>query len=227
MKNNIFYLSINSTSLAHYISKALILPSRFYKNRPSDIQTLPNDYLILSKIKFINNSNCSIELVLNDIELNAIKETENENIFLYKSPLPISRIIKIYFKDEQQKLITVDNIQQGIGFIPDSLILIINEKNYAYTSKLMKEFKYNNELEEKIKTYNQVLGGIAFTRYTLDGKYSKTFILLFHFSINSLKKNLKLMEMKFIQNMMEHLHIKVNFGVHYLLYYTKNITKRC
>ena len=59
MNKYIYYLSIKSTSLAHYFGKALILPSRFYKNR----QSIEDDYLVLSKNKFLNNSNCSIKLV--------------------------------------------------------------------------------------------------------------------------------------------------------------------
>jgi len=191
MKKNTFYLSINTTSLAHYISKALILPSRMYKNRPSDIQTLSNDYLILSKKKFINSSNCSIEIVLDSVELDAIESTEDENIFFYKHPIPLSRIIKVHFQDEEQKLITVYNIEEGTGYIPDFLVAISDEKSYEYTSVPMKEFNYSNEIEEKIKTYNQVLGGVAFTRYNLDGEYSKNFLSLISLFNQFIKQKLE------------------------------------
>jgi len=77
MNQDIYYLSINSTSLAHYIGKAIILPSRFYDNRPSDVQSMQNDYLILSKDKFLNASNCSIELILNEEESHFLTGSKN------------------------------------------------------------------------------------------------------------------------------------------------------
>jgi len=182
---NQYYLSINSTSLAHYIGKALILPSRFYDNRPSDVQNIQSDYLILSKNKFLNNSNCSIELILNDEELKNLTETKEKNIFLYSRPIPISRIKKIYFIDETQKLKTIDAINDGAAFVPDKLLEIVKEENdkIEFTVNNDEGYKYPDELNAKITKYNQVLGGIAFARYTIEGKYSENyFSILSHFN---------------------------------------------
>jgi len=116
---NRYYLSIKSTSLAHYIGKGLILPSRFYKNRPVDIQTIEEDYLILSKNRFLNDSNSSIEIVLNSEEIKNIEDITG--IFLYPNPIPISRIVKIYFTDEAQKQKTIFNINMGTGHIVEPI----------------------------------------------------------------------------------------------------------
>lgn len=187
MTQDIYYLSINSTSLAHYIGKAIIVPSRFYDNRPSDVQSMQGDYLILSKDKFLNASNCSIELILNEEELINFQDIE-KNIFLYSKPIPISRIRKIYFIDEIQKLKTIDSINRGAAFLPGKLIEIVEEASKNIDIKVNNEFKYSAELESKIKTYNHILGGIAFVRFNDEGSYSSNhFSILSHF--NQLIKN--------------------------------------
>lgn len=188
MNQNVYYLSINSTSLAHYMGKGIILPSRFYDNRPSDVQSMQNDYLLLSKDKFLNTSNCSIKLILNEEELATLKGIEEKNIFLYSKPIPISRIQKIYFIDEIQKLKTIDSINRGTAFLPEKLIEIVEEKSNNIDIKANNEFKYSAELESKIKTYNHILGGVSFVRFNDEDSYdSNYFSILAHF--NQLIKN--------------------------------------
>jgi hypothetical protein len=183
-------MSIQSTSLAHYFGKALILPSRFYKNRPSDIQNINSDCLVLSKKKFLNDSNCSIELILDNEEVNYLTKLENNNTFLYSKPIPISRVKKVYFINEVQKLKTIDNINKGIGFISAKIIEVIGEDSININTSNNYNNKYSSELESKIKTYNNILGGLSFVRYTLDGEYTKNyFSILSHFNGSIEKKN--------------------------------------
>jgi len=183
MNENIYYIPIQSTSLAHYFGKALILPTRFYKKRPSDIQNINSDYLVLSKKKFLNNSNCSIELVLDEEEVNYLSKIKDDNTFLYSKPIPISRIKQVYFRDEIQKLKTIDNINRGTAFIPTTLTKVIEEENINIDIIVRDTFNYSSELESKIKTYNHILGGLTFVKYTLEGKYSENyFSILSHFN---------------------------------------------
>ena len=175
MNENIYYLSIQSTSLAHYFGKALILPSRFYKKRPSDIQNINSDYLVLSKKKFLNDSNCSIELILENKEVNYLTELEDNNTFLYSKPIAISRVKKVYFIDKTQKLKTIDNINKGLGFISEKFIEVIEEDSINVNTSNDDNNKYSSELESKIKTYNHVLGGLAFVRHTLNGEYTENY----------------------------------------------------
>ncbi|RLA78983.1 MAG: hypothetical protein DRG78_13860 [Epsilonproteobacteria bacterium] len=181
MNYKIYYLPINSTSLSHYISKAIMLPSRFYTNRPLDIQSEIGDYILLSNKKIINNTDCSIEVVINNEEnKNYIEATDDPNIFIYKRPIPISRIKSLSFIDELQKTITLSQINRGAGFIPEILAnIIVKENNDSIDiSKVIniKNFKYNAELETEIKTYNQILGGIAFMRFSIfNNEYSSNY----------------------------------------------------
>jgi len=148
---------------------------------------MESDYLVLSKNKFLNESNCSIALIINDEEINNLIKTKDENIFLYKKPLPISRIKKIYFTDNAQKVKTINNINRGVGFISEKLIEIVSKDYYKLDIGLLNIEKYNDnyspEIENKIKTYNNVLGGLAFVRYDLEGKYFKNYLsILTHFN---------------------------------------------
>jgi hypothetical protein len=189
MNEEKYYISIKSTSLAHYFGNALILPSRFYKNKPSDIQNTNSDYLILSKDKFLNESNCSIEIILNKKEVNSFLEKRENNIFFYKQPIPISRINKIFFLTEEQKIKTVNNINRGTAFIPKGLIEIKNEENIILNISDINDYIYSKELEKNIKTYNQLLGGLAFVRYKLDDKNSDNyFSILYYFNDYIAKK---------------------------------------
>jgi len=183
MNENIYYLSIQSTSLAHYLGRGLILPSKFYTNRPTDIQNIQSDYLIFSKKKFLNDSNCSIEIILENTEIKKIVSIGDTSIFLYPEPIPISRIKKVYFIDKIQKLKTIDAINRGAGFISENFIDIVDKEVYKVDIFHKQDYKYSTELEEKIKTYNHVLGGLAFTQYTLKGEYFENyFSILAHFN---------------------------------------------
>ena len=190
MNKYIYYLSIKSTSLAHYFGKALILPSRFYKNRPLDIQSIEDDYLVLSKNKFLNNSNCSIKLVLKKEEVNSLIEIEDTNLFLYSKPIPISRIKQVYFIDEIQKLKTVDNINRGTAFISTTLSKVIEEESISRDIIVKDMFKYSPELESKIKTYNHILGGLAFVKYTLEGEYSENYFSILSYFNNFIQNKI-------------------------------------
>ncbi len=57
---NSFYIPINSGSLAHYFSKAIILPTKYFTNKPDDIQNHFADSLLLSETNGCKNSDCSI-----------------------------------------------------------------------------------------------------------------------------------------------------------------------
>jgi len=172
--HNKYYLSINTTSLSYYISKAIILPSRFYNNRPDDIQNIFKDYLFLSNFPFINDSNCSIELVLTEEEITNLKKINN-NIFLFGKPLPISRIKQICFFSDDQKILTIAKINDGAGFINENIVKILKKTDKTVLKIAIPEiesFSYSDEMESRIKDFDQKLGGLAFVRFNIKNKYN-------------------------------------------------------
>ncbi len=163
----IFHIPINSGSLAHYFSKALILPSKYLPNKPEDIQNKLEHSILLSKSKWVKNSDCSIEIVLTTDEE---KETVNltNNFLQLNIPLPISRIKKVYFLDEKQMETTVWNINNGAAFIPQYIISLANKASveFADDNFVSKETSSNTngEIEKKINRFDTALGGFAFMK---------------------------------------------------------------
>ena len=181
--NNIYYLSIKKTSLSHYIKKAIILPSRFYDNRGVDIQSKFGDYLFLSRTPYVEDSNCSIELVLTKNEIDNLKKIDSD-IFLFDKPIPISRIKHIYFCTDEEKKLPLGNIHHGVGYVNNNIIKIV-EKTDECISKItipkIEDFKYLEDLESKIKEFDQKLGGIAFVRFNTHSKYSENYFSILSF----------------------------------------------
>jgi hypothetical protein len=161
MKNETFYIPIKSANLAHYFVKGCICPTMYIHNRIDDIQSSFNSHLLLSTKKFIDNTNCCLEIVLDEKAENAKQIADN--FYLLDYVLPISRIKNIIFNDEQQKTNTVFNITSGAGFLPLNLIKVEIQTNIISSRELevIKIEKSQNNWETKLNKFNRVLGGFA------------------------------------------------------------------
>jgi len=162
----IFFIPINSGNLAHYLSKALILPAKYFSNRLEDIQSKLEYSILLSKNKWVKNSDCSIEIILTETELKELKNI-SDNFSKLDIPLPISRIKKVFFLDNKQKETTVWNINNGAAFIPEHLISI-EKDSVEFTNNDFRLNEISNisniEIESKINRFNTALGGFAFMK---------------------------------------------------------------
>lgn len=161
MKNNTYYLPIKSANLAHYFAKGCVCPTKYIENRNEDIQNTFINFLLLSNNKFTENTNCSLEIVLNDKEENVNKITDN--FFLLDLPLPISRVKKILFKEEEQKTNTTFNITSGAAFLPNNLIEVDSHSPNSNSSELdIKQiFQSNKNWNSEIDFFNRLMGGFA------------------------------------------------------------------
>jgi len=168
---NTYFIPIQSSCLAHYFSKAIILPSKFFENRPDDVQSKFRDSILLSKLKWVKNSDCSIEIILTQTEIKELFEL-TENFYQYNRPIPISRVKQIHFLSGEQKEVTIWNINDGAAFIPEKLIVVEQNDNINFVSdeglkeNLAKEI--DNLIEKKTKQFDTILGGFAFMK--LGGK---------------------------------------------------------
>ncbi len=177
---NLLFLPINSGSLAHYFSKAIILPAKYFKNKPEDIQSRFGDSLLFSKSKWVKNSDCSIEVILTNTEVENLKKV-SDNFLLYNNPIPVSRIKSVCFLDSKQKETIIWNINNGAAFIPESIVCVEKNRNEDLISddeiENLNEYKTTSEFLDKIKRFDIILGGFAFMR--LGGKsfmnYSKNY----------------------------------------------------
>ena len=168
---NSFYIPINSGSLAHYFSKAIILPAKYFTNKPEDIQNRFADSLLLSESKWVRNCDCSIEIVLTDAEAKELAKV-SDRFYLYNTPIPISRVKSVVFLDAKQKETTIWNINSGAAFVPDGIVSVEKNRCIDILSdaeiEAGNDFKSTAEVSDKIKRFDIILGGFAFMR--LGGK---------------------------------------------------------
>lgn len=147
-------------NLAHYLGSGIIVPSIYIENKNTDIQDRFTNYLLLSRAKFTNETNCSIEIVLNYNDEVPVKISEN--FFLFQAPLPISRIKSIHFKNEEQKISTNFNISAGTAFIPESLLKVSKEEDIKTIELEGIEYKQlEKNWTEYLRKYDQILGGFS------------------------------------------------------------------
>jgi len=155
-----YYIPIDSTTLAHYFNCGLILPSKYINNKPNDsIQDIDDNYIFSSKKRWVNSVDCSLEIALSESQKNDF----NGDTFFFEEPIPISRVKKIYFKDENIRIKTISNITQATAYIPDGLI----EIDGSVSPTLMGNYDKNilgtpkQEYYLNIKLFYQRLGSLS------------------------------------------------------------------
>lgn len=147
-------------NLAHYLGSGIIMPSIYIENKNDGIQDRFKNCLLLSSSKFTKDTNCAIEIILNNND--EAPKRISEHFYLFDMPLPISRIKNIYFTNEEQKIRTAQNISYGDAFIPESLLRVSLEESIE-TKELdnIENKSSEKNWSEYLKKYDQVLGGFS------------------------------------------------------------------
>ncbi len=157
------YIPIASNNLSHYFVGGIIIPVKYIENRNPDIQDYKKDSILLSRYKYTANSNCAIEVIINDNE--ELLEKISDNYFLLNTPLPISRIKSIFFQKNEQKVQTLFNIQSGIAFLPSNLVHLSDESEMPYSEIEGYKSKINTvEFDPQIKLFDKLMGGLSVMR---------------------------------------------------------------
>lgn len=161
MESNKYYLPLESKNLAHYLVKACLCPVSYISNRNEDIQNLFPNYILLSNEKFVQDTNCSLEIILNSGEEEVIKISES--FFLFEKPLPITRIKKVFFRSHLQKTQTGFDINSGAAFLPEKLTEVDETTESINTYQLKNATKtFNNyNWSDKLDLFNRILGGFS------------------------------------------------------------------
>tara|TARA_R100001198_G_C5230551_1_gene209899 strand:- start:679 stop:2217 length:1539 start_codon:yes stop_codon:yes gene_type:complete len=139
------------------------------QNRESDIQNIYDSYVLLSDKKWNTNSDCSIEIVLNEQEIAKLQQIQN-NYFLSLDCYPISRTQKIIFNNKEKGETVIWNINSGAAFIPKWAIYYedkIDNETIELTEKIEVKEDNNKDIEKSIKSFNRLMGGFAFMRVSL------------------------------------------------------------
>ena len=155
-----YYLPINSSSLAHYFVCACIKPAKYFENKPQDIQDRFRNALLISSELGTNDTDCCLELVFTKDEEDSLIPCGKE-FYLFSTPLPISRVRTIYFRDNRQLELTLSNINMSAAFIPHRLAKVErfsnSEFDVAHLDDKLGFIDYTNQ----ITLFDRLLGSLA------------------------------------------------------------------
>jgi len=167
-----YFLPISRTTLAHYFGCALIKPSKYFDNKPSDdLQDIYDNFLLLTKNIDSSKSDCCLEIILTDNECNDLIPIYNKEWFLFEKALPISRIKKIHFTNKDEMNNTITNIDMSTAYIPKNLI---DDKRPQSDDNPIVEFQKPEDckgldLTKQISQYDRYLGGLALLKIPREG----------------------------------------------------------
>lgn len=155
-----YYLPINSTSLAHYFVCACVKPAKYFENKPQDIQDRFRNALLLSAGLGTNDTDCCIELVLTNDEERDLVPCGRE-FFLFHTPLPISRVKAIHFRDPRQLEQTLSNINMSAAFIPHSLAKVSKFSNAGIDVVNVADKPAVKDYSDQLEMFDRILGALA------------------------------------------------------------------
>lgn len=161
MNNKTYFLPIKSENLAFYFAKGCICPTKYLQNRNTDIQNRFDNQILLSNSMFTNETNCSLEIILNEKTEKAIQISDS--FFILEIPIPISRVKKIIFKEEQQKINTVYDIQKSTAFLPKNLIEVEPNSKVTNTEELtsVNIQNHSKDCSKELEHFDRLMGGFA------------------------------------------------------------------
>lgn len=159
-----YYLPIKSDSLAHYFGSACIMPSKYFQNKPVDLQNNFEEYLLLTTHTGTKETDCSLELILTKTEIDELIDIK-KGFFLYPKPLPISRVKTVLFSDKNKMEQTIVNITMSTAFVPKELVKVILQLDSVEPVTLDNSNKYKTkDWSSEVRKYNSFLGGFALMR---------------------------------------------------------------
>lgn len=158
-----YYLPINSKCLAHYFGSACIMPSKYFENKPVDIQNRVDSHLLITTNLGSKEVDCCLELVLTSKEISELKDIGRQ-FFLFAKPLPVSRVKKILFVDKKQMDQTLANLVMSTAFIPKELVQLVDNFDPIFPAFQDAEKHKSINWAVEVDKYNRFLGGFALMR---------------------------------------------------------------
>jgi len=186
-----YYLPISSTSLAHYFGCASIKPSKYFDNKPEDLQDKYKDFLLITTHLGTQQTDCCLELVFTDQEVKDLIDVKND-FYLYEKPLPITRVKKVYFSNKKTKEQTITNIDMSTAFVPNEFIEIKEFENIQATELDMPQDIHIEPYNEPLRRFNGFLGGFALMRLAGEEymNYSENYFATLSFFNNAIRDEL-------------------------------------
>ena len=193
-----YYMQIHKNNLADYINKGIILPTQYLQNRTEDdIQSKNDNCILLSDGYFeeLTDNQILLEIISTNEEIKLLDkifltvDTDNE-IFISTTPLPITRISKIYVSSKAIIEKLESTFYTGdIGYLPNrklevikkSFIKKLNRYKLDSISLKSKQIKWSkspkySKLEphnifvdnniQKLLKYDKIMGMFSFMKNT-------------------------------------------------------------
>ena len=194
-----YFLPINSSSLAHYFGCACIKAAKYFNNKPHDIQDKYECFLLLTNKLGTTETDCCLELVFDDSEIDDLIDVNNGWYLLDTKPLPISRVKKIYFSKKEILENTITNIMMSTAYIPSKLVDIREFADNSTCSIGVPEDCHPTDQSDKIKQYDRFLGALALMRLAHEPymNYSLNYIETLSFFNDEIARQLKSCENSF------------------------------
>lgn len=164
MQSRTYYMPVRSETLAHYFSRAILLPSAYFHNKPPDIQNRGAYCLVLSRTKWTTETDCSLEVVLTDLEEYLLSPVDDERLLLlFSAALPISRVSAVYFHDISQSRTTQFNINSGDGYLPTRLIRIQDKSEEVRPPAQFPDRRVLPEdFADRVRQFDVIMGSVSF-----------------------------------------------------------------
>ena len=197
MDSKKYILPIEATTLAHFYSRACIVPvSCLKKGHHDTIQSVYPNALLLTEHYGVKGSNCYIVVRIAEEELKSEYVLPiAEKFILYYGALPISRIDEIVFNSAEQKDTTITNIEMGNAFVRGCRISVGSAFEQVSIPQCDASGKDTNiaDLKIKLKEYDRIMGGLMFMRLakeqptTYSDNFLQTFALFSPYMAEQLK----------------------------------------
>lgn len=180
MKTNKIVIPIEATTLAHYYSRACIAPISYLKRGHHDaIQSNYPNALLLTKHYGVKGSNCYLVVRMTEQEFSSSRvHTISDGFMVYEGALPISRVDEIVFCSEEQKNITITNVEMGDAFVDGCKISVNRKFEQVEIPAAELSVEKDEQLAMNLKEYDRILGALMFMRLAKeqDTTYSDNFL---------------------------------------------------
>ncbi len=226
-----YLLQINRIKLQDYIQRGLIVPDKYLdENKEIDIQSKNPNFLVVTDgyVKKLDEYQILLELIITDDEKKRLHEMDG--IYYFDSPLPITRIKKVYVQNQEIKKHIDVQIQNGEnGFLPKNLLSVyLKNKKPIFEQRDYKPPQDDipiNDFEEQIRVFDKRMGMFAFMKNS-EVYYCDDVSKIANYSERYFSTLSKLLEKPLDDKIFEELNIlKQNEEFKKLLYSTAQIDK--
>jgi len=153
------FVPFETVNLYLYIVEHLISPLKYHKQEFKSVQNYFPNHILISKTRWVENCNISIEVEIDKSELIKL----DDNFFLYPKTLLINHNTKIWFQSQEKMEIATVNIEISTTYFPKQLIQI--DKEFQLNQISFSFEKYQNiktpqpkNIANKIITFSKLLG---------------------------------------------------------------------